>query len=187
MARWPEPFGWSRAQWATFALGGLLVFVVVPAIAHFLGWGIGNAVLWVSGIILWVYTLETQAMRRETVAANKLAVQPLLITTVETPVQAAGAVIFVRNIGKGPALRIRFDDIRFVDGEASRFCTADCLEAGEKQRVRGQGDDWIAALDRRTARENYRITITYEDMNGEEHKSVMQMGADGTRLLQPGE
>ncbi len=60
MAKWGAPFGWSRAQWATFAVGGLLVFVAVPLIGWRLGWtvtGIGNAVVWTSGIVALFYAL----------------------------------------------------------------------------------------------------------------------------------
>jgi hypothetical protein len=199
------PFGWSRPQWVTFAVGGVIVFAVVPLLTWYLGWsatGIGSAVVWAAGIVLLFYALETQAMRQEMAAANKMAVQPLLVTTIENPEHGARAVFVVMNIGKGPALRVRFADVDFLKGDslkgtpfrlAGRFYTADCLAAGEKQPVTGvfgveengrfQGDDWIAALNPRIARENYRITITYEDMNGGEHKSVMQMGVDGAKLL----
>jgi len=203
--KWRTPFGWSRAQSLTFAAGALLVFILVPLITWRLGWtvnGIGNAVLWASGVVLLFYALETQAMRQEMVAANKMGVQPLLVMTIENPELAADAVIFVKNIGKGPALRIRFANIEFFRSDnlngtlfrtAGTFYTDECLEAGKERPVRGgfgeeeeardYGGDWIAALNRRTARANYRITITYEDMNGGGHESVMQMGVDGTRLL----
>lgn len=205
MAKRGALFGWSRTRWVIFVVGGLIVFVLVPVVASVLRWSVSGVVAWTGGIILWLYTLETQAMRQEMVAANKMAVQPLLVTTIENPEWAAGAIIFVKNIGKGPALRIQFAAPEFADGGeldgklfrlTGRFYTADCLEAGEKQPVMGSfgeeeearyyGGDWIRALNPRTARANYRITTTYEDMNGKEHKSVMQMGVDGTKLLRSG-
>ena len=196
--------GWTSAQWTILGVVGVAAFVVAPAVWSRFGHA-SDAIFWATGLVILFYTIETQAMRQEMVAANKMAVQPLLVTTIENPEHAAGAEIFVKNIGKGPALRIRFADVEFLDGGsggtlfrvAGKFYTADCLEAGEKHPIivppgvaqaEGlHGDDWIKVLNPRTAKENYRITITYEDMKGRELTSVMQMGADGTKLMRSGE
>lgn len=198
--RW---MGLSWAQWAKPFLIGVSAFVVIPLVAKWLGYSAGTAILWATGVVILLYTIETHEMRLEMVRANKMAVQPLLVTSIEKAELAEGVSMVVKNIGKGPALRVQIEDIEHQIGEPidgtryrilTRFFTVDCLEAGATEMVIPRfgledrtgfqaKDYWIAALNPHTARENFTITVTYEDMSGRTHKSEMQMGKDGTRLL----
>ena len=205
-------FGWSRIQWTRFAITGLLAFVVVPLVAYQNGWDVPTAVLCATGVVILAYTFETQGMRLEMLRANTMAVEPMLTATLGDPPPGGGTGVqlYVRNIGKGPAIHVGIDDITHLDQQQlngkpyrlrTRFFGPPCVEAGSQEPFtpefgiqtedgfhRGDGDwNWTASLNPRTARENYDVLIRYEDMHGRRYRSVMRMGKGGIRLMRTGD
>lgn len=74
--RWERWSIWSQAEWKTFAILTGLLFVIVPILAGLvLAWGGrlgwfseasgGTGVLWATGIVILLYTVETKRMRTE--------------------------------------------------------------------------------------------------------------------------
>ena len=168
-----------------------------------MGWGAAAGVLWATGVVVLLYTVETHYMRREMIRSNTMQVQPVLITRLAGPPpgEEQGDRLWAHNIGKGPALHVTFEevDINFTDmnfstKSAVKFFGVDFIEAGRREVVRSVfGDraadgfkerfDWITQLDSRYARQDFPIIIHYEDIEGRGYTSELQMGKGGTRLL----
>lgn len=200
--------GWSKALWGRFALATLLVFVVAPAFAHWLGLKVDNALLWVTGVILLVYTIETQEMRRQMVLQNEIAIQPVVTAGIgrlelsEPPARRITTTsVILRNIGRGPALFIQVQDIPVADAGGvrfvSKFATVDYIEAGKdvpvavRVHTEAEGEDrprfnFVANLDPDHANQTYDVIIRYEDLNGQRRESEVRMGKGGIKLLRHG-
>src|SRR3989338_1481132 len=196
--------GWSKRQWILFLLA-FDAFIVILPIESAIGFNLNNALLWLTGIVILAYTVETQGLRLEMVRQNEIAIQPLLIARIERR-QWRGEKyknsVILQNIGRGPALFIQFKDVLLNELALGRFvgefATVDCIEAGKDAiadaswRFEGDGEepsqprDFVPNLNPQTADQSYDVTITYEDINGQKRESVVRMGKGGIRLLKQG-
>lgn len=199
-------FGWSRTIWLRLIFFTLLLLVIPPTLGRALGFNVNNVLIWVTGLILLIYTIETQEMRRQMVLQNEIAIQPLVIASIELRSVEDGPggkrKLVLRNIGRGPALFIQVKDIEVADAGGVRFvrklATVDCIEAGKDSvaevslvaEAEGEEDTeligGIASLDPRHAEKSYDVTISYEDAYGQKRESVVRMGKGGIRLLRHG-
>lgn len=198
--------GWSKALWMRFAIAVLLILIVPPLLTWALGFKVNNVLLWVTGLILLVYTLETQEMRRQMVLQNEIAIQPLVLSDIGyRPVERGdppyALQVILRNIGRGPALFVQLRDIEAGEERGvryvARFTKVDYIEAGGERvtaitlhAVR-EGEerpkvDFAEHLDPRYANHTYEVTTVYEDINGQRRESVVRMGKGGIRLLKHG-
>jgi len=193
----------SRPQWVWCCASVSVFFGLVPLLSWLMGWGAVAGVLWATGVVVLLYTVETHYMRQEMVRSNAMQVQPVLITRLDAapPGEGQGDRLWAYNIGKGIALHVTFEevDINFTDMNFSRksavkFFSVDFIEAGHREVVRPVfGDriaegfrerfDWVAHLDSRYASEEFPIIIHYEDIEGRGYTSELQMGKGGTRLV----
>jgi hypothetical protein len=184
--------GWSDRQAIVF-LFFLWLFIIMPLLIETSA--LNNALLWLTGIIILLYTVETHGLRVEMVRQNELAVQPLVTVCIERrqadDCQELKDVLVFRNIGRGPALFVEPEGIQFEQERFTvRFDAIDVIEAG-KERIAGvnlnmEGEhslSFIEHLDPRYAQNTYNMTIAYEDTDGQPHGSLVQMGKNGTRLL----
>lgn len=194
---------WSP-RWNTFAVVGSAVFIVVPLLGTLLGYKPSTVILWATGLVVLAYTIEAYRIRLELVRQNEIAIQPVLITTIEEIRTGTGKTrrfknqIVIRNIGRGPALFIKVNemdlfeeaDVHFV----AKFDTVDCLESGKDTLAKvalwshapkevQERFDFVSNLDPRYATRTFQVVISYEDIAGQKRESVMQMGKDGVRLL----
>lgn len=202
--------GWSKALWKRFGAVALPVVGIPLALNRLIDLSLTAGFTAMTALLLLAYTLETQEMRREMVRQNEIAVQPLLHARVDIQELEGGRLyrkaVILRNIGFGPALFVRPQEIR--DAKAAhtgvrfvaRFSPVDCIEAREeaatdvtlKADVGEEGEidlgDFIASLDPRsaTATSTYDVTIAYQDLSGQERESVVRMGKGGIRLLHHG-
>lgn len=188
-----------RAFWTRFgvAFSGAL-FLIVPALAWIWGLNVGNAIVWATGVVLLAYTIETQGMRMEMVRQNEIAIQPLLIASVQWRNLTQDYGFILRNIGKGSALYAQVSDIEVsAAGDyriMGKFKGMDCIEPGKDSEMNvdltleGKGEvaqmrrDFGANLGPGSSK-SYEVTITYEDVSGQKRESIMLMGKGGIRLL----
>jgi hypothetical protein len=184
-----------------------VIFLFAPVVALQVGWNIQTAIYWVTALVVLHYTFETYRMRQELVRQNQLAVQPLVLATVERVDVAPGkreSLVVLRNIGRGPALFVHADDFNIHDDEAGggyslRIPTVDCIEGGKEafrsveligrevtgtERVRDRG--FVATLDPKYAADAQVVILRYEDINRGRHWAKTQMGKGGIRLLEHG-
>lgn len=114
------------------------IFFFGPLVVLGLGWNVQTAIYWVTGLVVLHYTYETYRMRNEMVRQNQLAVQPLILATVERVEISMGTSdlrVVLRNIGRGPALFARVDDFNTHDDDGEmrsslRIPPVDCIESG---------------------------------------------------------
>jgi hypothetical protein len=197
----------------TVAVALFMSFSIVASIAFLAIWiairGIledtSEAILVTTGrIILW-YTVETWGLRWQMVLQNEIAIRLVLIAYFVVDATSGPRLqkIMLRNIGKGPALYIQFCDIEIasdpgVKRYVVKFDRTDFLEAG-KETVVGVGvydvregrkdyrmNGFIDSFDPNSANKSYDVTITYEDIKGRKHESIVQMGKEGNKLLTHG-
>ncbi|OFW14562.1 MAG: hypothetical protein A3H27_15910 [Acidobacteria bacterium RIFCSPLOWO2_02_FULL_59_13] len=195
---------WSCRQWCLF-LCVLAAFVLAPLV--FEAKNVNDALLWLTGVVVLFYTIETHGLRLEMVRQNEMAVQPLLIATVEhrtvqriAPTSTNSVVL--KNIGRGPALYVRVAEIDMGPAGSGRFIakfdpvdyiepTGEIFPNANWYGDFGSGDvsrpmDFTSNLDPRFANETYEVRISYEDISGTQYQSKMQMGKAGIRLLEHG-
>ncbi len=191
--------GWSKELWIKFGVVTGL-FLSLPLLAYWKGFSVNNALILATGLVLLLYTIETQGMRLEMVRQNEIAIQPLLVAGV---VRRDGRPrVVLRNVGKGTALFVRPKDVVFPgegdivvratfegvdyigpDGEAI-VQTRIFIEAPNEEPLEGGTDDPFAYhLHPDDAPRTYEVVIAYEDISGGQRESVMRMGRDGIRLL----
>jgi len=186
------------------------VFLVAPLVAKIVGLTVGDGVLWGTGVVILLYTYETYQMRRELVRQNEIAIQPLVLATVETrqlTLNTYGRQVVLRNIGRGPALHVHVDDFQHIpDGEGEwllRIPPADCIEPGGEavrgviQVARRKGEEvyrgadrdrgFVGVLDPDSANKTYEIIVRYEDIAHRKYWAKVQMGKGGIRLLDHGQ
>ena len=105
--------GWSDRQAIVF-LFFLWLFVVLPVFVETRA--LNNTLLWLTGIIILLYTVETHGLRVEMVRQNEMAVQPLVTVGIERRKvegsQEFKDMLVFRNIGRGPALFVTPADIQ---------------------------------------------------------------------------
>ncbi len=201
---------WSKAEWKTFAILTGVLFVIAPVLAGLgLPWAdclrwfsetsAGAGVLWATGIVILLYTIETQRMRREMVRQNEITIQPVLMVRLEE--REVPPYVILHNIGRGPAMHVQISEV-VLGEEAERrvsiqFPRVDYILAGVEQNVwpdhfregpRGveRYNDALAFLNPRTATARYDLTLSYEDVGGQRHQSVVWMGQGGVRLVRHG-
>lgn len=193
--------------WGRVIVGSLGLFVLLPllmgvirrrfddyATGIYLGTGI--AVIW--------YTVETFYLRQAMVLANRIAVFPLVVARVQF-VQVSGAAgqnyaerVVLKNIGKGVALAVQVQDFDVETTELGRMGKRiegpDAIEAGQEVAVESYGFleadnhvqkvvETLAPHLKPTAQAPHEVVISYADVAGGSHRSVMQMGRGGIRLL----
>ena len=189
---------WTTKQWLYLAIL-LPIFVIVPWLAYYLdSKNLANIIYWLTGLVVLLYTIETQGMRLEMVRQNEIVIQPLVIAVIGGP--EGSRQLMLRNIGRGPALSIRVEDVTLTDvaGDSVPFImkiqTMDYLEPYTERAPTtelvsvssaspGAYFDAVPSLDPGTAVDSCRLTIKYDDIGGQPRYSLMQMGKDGIRLL----
>ena len=189
-----------------------LVFVALPYVLKHAGVvpTVTDGIYLVTGIAVVLYTVETFYLRREMVRQNELMVQPLLITRIERPdADDHGGQrrdrLMLRNIGRGPGLFVRVPDVEITEAAGVRF-TAGCevvdvIEAGETviapihvwtdvpeapEEAPRRRFKFVSNLNPKYANATQEIRVEYQDVSGQRHESVMQMGKDGIRLVRHG-
>lgn len=188
---------WSPS-WNTFALVGSAVFIGVPLLGTLLGYKPSTAILWATGLVVLAYTIEAYRMRLELVRQNEIAIQPLVIAVIGGP--DGSRQFMLRNIGRGPALSIRVEDVTLPDvaGDNVPFImkvqTMDYLEPQTERAPITELTsassatpeayfEAVPSLDPGTAVDSCRLTIEYDNIGGQLRCSLMQMGKGGIRLL----
>lgn len=171
-----------------------------------IGWSFGKwseVIYFVTGAILVWYAVETHALRKEATRQAELAVRPAVLARIEDNPHA----LILRNIGNGPALYVRVEDIEFetIEFETGRragkpdhvvtFATTAVIEAKTEvpatvQLVRytGQGRkplfDYLSALDPRYQKNlDLPVAIHYKDLYGGLHRTRLEMGKSGTQFI----
>jgi hypothetical protein len=154
----------------------------------------------VAGLV-W-YSIETRGMRNEMVRQNEMAVWPMLISAIlESPgVDEASHRLVIRNVGKGPALFVKIDNVIAVpEGRFNvEFDSISVIPAGEEELARARVyidgvlamnrlDTFVAALNPRYGQDTHLITVRYQDLAGSTNRwTLMQMGKEGIRLINNG-
>jgi hypothetical protein len=199
----------GRLRWMSpvATILGLLGLAGAP-ILYWLGWHVSDFILWATGLILLAYTLETQGMRQQMVRQYEIELHPLVIITIEN-----ARDLLLKNIGRSPAVSIRVAPLSVKPGDGTLgsiqvqsisefvadFHLMDYLDSrgvrpilytcyypaprGEKLPIRGEKFTLIPHLSPPYARRNYCMAIHYEDINGNPHETLVQMGKDGMKLL----
>ncbi len=192
------------AYWGRVVGGAIGLFIVIPSVVRVLGGNYSLGVYIGTGIVVLWYTVETYYLRRAMVRANEIAVLPLVIAGIESvQVPGVSALTFaekvvLRNLGKSTALGVRVADFDVEKNDLGimgmRIEGSDVIEVGQTVPVESfgylEGDNGIAkTVDtlvphlRPTAQKTHDISISYEDIAGGKHNSVMRMGKGGIRLL----
>ncbi|MGH7773976.1 MAG: hypothetical protein ACREQA_17270, partial [Candidatus Binatia bacterium] len=164
------------------------------------------AVLWSTGLVVLWYTVETHGLRLEMVRQNEMAIQPLVVATIEEKWEQRTAptardCVVLKNIGRGTALYIQPAEIEFEKVSGGRFVARferiDYLEPGKDavSEVNWRGEfqegasepiDFVSNLKPYLATRTYDVRISYEDINGQKRESIVRMGKGGIRLLDHG-
>ena len=198
-------YGWTKKQSGRF-VGATACFLAISVILRrYLLKDNNEAILATTALIILWYTVETWGLRWQMVLQNEIAIRPVVIATIEirpSPgIHTYADQLVLRNIGRGPALFVqptemenaKVDDTRFV----ARFGRIDCIEAGKDATVEAnayavwsEGEkhitNFVANLKPGPSKETYDVSITYEDIKGREHFSVVRMGKGGIKLLEHG-
>ena len=134
--------------------------------------------------------------------------QPLVIAGIEPrTVQKVAPVsvdqVILRNIGRGPALYIQVNDVTSYEDTRIRSVikakVVDCIEAGKEaevdftfrlesaEEVHNKSTDSLGyPINPSYLTRTYNVVLSYEDINGQKHESILRMGNDGVRLLRHG-
>jgi hypothetical protein len=184
-----------RPRWV-FAAWVVIFVLGVWLIPKCTGVSPTDAILFLTGVIIIWYTVETHAMRRETTRHNAIQVQPFLFVTGIWPDS-----LVLQNMGRGVALHVLIDDIRFLTDETTspeyvaRFRTTDVIASGSTAHVkaqliqiRGEASQPISSLASQLdpefqRRYDFAVVISYEDIHGGEHRTRLTMGMSGTWLV----
>ncbi len=196
-----EVVGWSNRQ-AILCLAFLYLFIMLP---FFLEAGpLNNALLWLTGVMLLLYMVETQGLRLEMLHQNQAAIEPLVIAALEERPEEDGertpsSSVVLKNLGRGPALCVLIYDIeieKMINGHlTASFELIDYIEPGHDKIARVKWDDnnkreepdeLTSDLDLRQANRTYNLTIVYDDIDEKSYESVVQLGKGGVRLLRHG-
>jgi hypothetical protein len=199
-----EIVGWSNRQAIVF-LAFLYLFIVLPFFLE--AAALNNALLWLIGVMLLLYMVETHGLRADIRRQNQGALEPLVIATVEERPQGDGdlrprSCIILKNLGRGPALSVLVYDFevdKAINGQLiASFEVIDYIDPGHEKIAprkwrdnrRGVGSseaqELISNLDLRESSRIYILTIAYEDIDEKMYESVVQLGKSGVRLLRHG-
>jgi hypothetical protein len=199
-----EMLGWSNRQ-AIVCLAFLYLFIVLPFFLE--AAALSNALLWLIGVMLLLYIVETYGTRREILRQNRAALEPLVIATVEEMPQVGGDLrprsgIVLKNLGRGAALSVLVYDFevdKVINGKLiASFEVIDYIEPGHEKIApakwpdnrKGAGpseaQELLSRLDLRESTRTYTLTIAYENIDEKPYESVVQLGKSGVRLLRHG-
>jgi hypothetical protein len=187
--------GWSSRQAIVFlAFFYLLLFFPFTLEAG----ALNNALLWVTAVLILLYVVETHGVRMEIVRQNELAIQPLLIASIEPMAVQSNELknaVVLRNIGHGPAFQVSIKEASNVRRSALRSIAhepIDLIEAGKTIPVElsfnsiTERNEFALLLDPGTPQQYYTIEISYKDIAMREYVSLMRMGKVGNVLLEHG-
>jgi len=201
-----EAIAWSNRQWLFFWIV-LSLFVLVPIVVMVFGWrlaSLNDLLIWLTGFVVLLYTVETQGLRLEMVRQNEIMVQPIVIIGIHR--KPFDNRLFLKNIGRGSALFVRIENVplgevagdlrdmrdRLVASVAT-FSQFNYLEAGQETSFQGLcatdaragflNLDFLPSLDPDTAIQNYELIIRYQNIDGRGHQTKMRIGKDGILLL----
>jgi hypothetical protein len=198
---------WSKRQWIFFLV--VVACFSVPIILGLVGSkGVtpNDWLILLTGLVVLVYTIETQGLRFEMVRQNDLAIRPFLVLFMKG--NRWERRLAIKNIGKGAALFVRIDDVplrevvgdvaamrdRIVGGVAT-LSQYNYIGAGEEAVVQAlcttdpqAGSIYLGfepSIDPDTAQDNYELTIHYQDVESRTYQTRMRMGKDGVELIKP--
>jgi len=174
------------------------VYVVMVTVVGTQSGKWSETIYFLTGAVLVWYTVETYAIRRQATRQGDLAVMPFVLARLEP----APYALVLRNIGNGPALYVKVQDIEFDLGlnqgkpdPVARFATTDVIEAKtevvatvELSRNTDQGlrpmFEYLSAFDPEYQKQlNLPVVIEYQDLDGQSHRTRLEMGKNGTRFI----
>ena len=188
LLNWPK---WSSRQWALF-MPLVAAFLVLPLYFRSpTGITLSDCLLWLTGIVLLIYTVETQGLRIEMIRQNEIAVQPVIVAAAKKG-GSENIEFLLKNIGRGPALFVKVDEALLTRelGE-NWFVTSvnaiDYIEPGSEVTVAAleNRDGQRVAPIKKKGEQPFHMTIRYEDINRTKIETVLQVGI-GQQLLKYG-
>jgi hypothetical protein len=195
--------GWSNRQWVLFllVLSGFILLTLVALATGVADSRLSNWLLLLSGIVVLLYTVETQGLRMEMVRQNEMTIQPVVTAKIAFREGRGDESYFIalRNIGRGPALQVQVKDIRYLETPDAKYrmkCKMiDFIEPGEEkpleftfvceteEKTITKTTQFALFLDPNTASKSYDFEIDYKDIGLQRHVSVVRMGKGGNVLL----
>jgi hypothetical protein len=189
--------GWSNRQAIVF-LFFLYLFLSMAFLLN--ATALTNALLWLTGIVLLLYAVETHGLRLEMLRQNEMAIQPVVIAEVQergaqNTTNAFARVVILRNIGRGPAIQVTLRVVSHSKAPNAQGVTIDLIEPGKEELVDftfvpqvddrsiSEPTDFVLLIDPKTARQSYEVEISYKDIGMQEYVSVLRMGKGGNMLL----
>lgn len=179
---------WSSHQWVLF-IPLFAIFLILPLYFRTLAViTLSDCLLWLTGFVLLIYTVETQGLRIEMIRQNEIAVQPVIVAAGKKG-ESEKIEFLLKNIGRGPALFVKVDDAlltRELGGNwlVTYVNTIDYIEPGcevTAAALENRDDQGVASI-RKKGKQPFHMTIRYEDINRTKIKTVLQVGI-GQKLL----
>jgi hypothetical protein len=162
--------------------------------------GLTAALVIITGYYAWQNRRMAEAMHRQ----NELSTRPVVVASIaEVPSDRAwpGGRLTIRNIGVGPALFVRLNDVVLQKNEApeeefiARFLpVVDILAAGDTAtltcHLEAKGNatptDWGDMFWFYVFKiQEYDVAIRYDDAGGQRYMTPMRFGKNGARLVSP--
>ena len=188
LLNWPK---WSSRQWALF-MPLVAAFLILPL--YFLsstGITLSDCLLWLTGIVLLIYTVETQGLCIEMIRQNEIAVQPVIVAAAKKG-ESETVEFFLKNIGRGPALFVKVDGSLLTRELGENWLVThtnaiDYIEPGCEitAAALGKRDRQGFSPIKKKGERPFHMTIQYEDINGTKIETVLQVGI-GQQLLKYG-
>jgi hypothetical protein len=198
-------FKWSARQWCLFLpfAGALILVLLFYGLSDLT---VDNWTLWLTGLVLLLYTVETQGLRFEMIRQNEMFAEPVIIAnfkaqqTQKTALTSIDTMV-LKNIGHGPALYVKVDDAiltRELGGNwaVSTVGMIDFIEAGHEvvitpmaPKTEQQTPDINAPRISKALREGdppVILKIQYEDIGGVKRESVIRMDHKRFKLIRHG-
>ena len=188
LLNWPK---WSSRQWALFTPLAAAFLILPLYFRTGTGITVSDCLLWLTGFVLLIYTVETQGLRIEMIRQNEIAVQPVIVAAAKKG-GSENIEFLLKNIGRGPALFVKVDYayLRRELGEnwAVAWVNAiDYIEPGcevTAVALENCGYQRLSPI-RKNREEPFHMTIRYEDINRTKIETVLQVGI-GQQLLKYG-
>ncbi len=188
LLNWPK---WSSRQWVLF-MPLAAAFVILPLYFRDpMGITLSDSLLWLTGVVLLIYTVETHGLRIEMVRQNEIAVQPVIVAAAKKG-ESETVEFLLKNIGRGPALFVKVDGALLTRelGEnwlVTRTNAIDYIEPGCEitAAALGKRDRQGVSPIKKKGEQPFHMTIQYEDINGTKIETVLQVGI-GQQLLKYG-
>lgn len=141
--------------------------------------------LFLTGVVITIYTVETYRLRITSVNQLKLSIMPSIVVD-QIPNETSFSI---QNVGNGVAVNIRFDDTVLSSdfGIALRFPKMLCLLPFKSELItiepirNGRKVDFPfqANFDERYATNQHVIMVTFEDISQNKYRQEIQLGKDG--------